>query len=171
MIDKLIDRLIQIEGGFVNDSVDRGGPTKYGITQATLSHWRGTAVTAKDVENLDLQETRQIYLMQYWVKPRICDLKLSEPLQEMVFDAGVHHGVSRATKLLQSSMSVAADGIIGTVTINAAQRLNGPHLAALFMAERVEFIAKIIHSDPSQVKFANGRFRRCGNFIRAIPLA
>jgi len=33
--------LIEREGGFSNHPADKGGPTKYGITQQTLSEWRG----------------------------------------------------------------------------------------------------------------------------------
>ncbi|RMF69946.1 MAG: hypothetical protein D6740_08910, partial [Alphaproteobacteria bacterium] len=41
---RLLDRLIAREGGFVAHAADRGGPTKYGITLATLSAWRGRPV-------------------------------------------------------------------------------------------------------------------------------
>jgi len=34
-ITPLIDRIIEVEGGYVNNPNDKGGPTKYGITEAT----------------------------------------------------------------------------------------------------------------------------------------
>ena len=36
-LEKMIDLIIEAEGGYVNDPNDRGGATKYGITQATLN--------------------------------------------------------------------------------------------------------------------------------------
>ena len=33
-VDELIDELIEREGGFVSHPADRGGPTRYGITEA-----------------------------------------------------------------------------------------------------------------------------------------
>ena len=33
-IDTLIDAVIDCEGGYANHPADRGGPTKYGITEA-----------------------------------------------------------------------------------------------------------------------------------------
>ena len=33
-IDQLIDELIAREGGYTNHPADRGGPTRYGITEA-----------------------------------------------------------------------------------------------------------------------------------------
>ena len=44
-VDDLISDIIRREGGYVNHPDDRGGPTNYGITQATLSEWRRQPVT------------------------------------------------------------------------------------------------------------------------------
>jgi lysozyme family protein len=33
-LDELINALIEREGGYVNHPADRGGPTRYGITEA-----------------------------------------------------------------------------------------------------------------------------------------
>ena len=33
-IEHLLDALIEREGGYVNHRADRGGPTRYGITEA-----------------------------------------------------------------------------------------------------------------------------------------
>jgi len=38
-----------MEGGFSEEPSDHGGATNWGITAATLAHWRGHAVTAADV--------------------------------------------------------------------------------------------------------------------------
>ena len=39
MIETLIANVIQREGGFVDDPLDHGGATKYGITQRTYDDW------------------------------------------------------------------------------------------------------------------------------------
>jgi lysozyme family protein len=39
-MERLLDEVIAREGGFVHHPADRGGPTKYGITQATLPRSR-----------------------------------------------------------------------------------------------------------------------------------
>ena len=59
-IDALIDDILVREGGFVNHPADRGGPTHYGITQATLSRWRQQPVTVQDVQALTLEEAAQL---------------------------------------------------------------------------------------------------------------
>ena len=40
----LIDTIVANEGGYVDNAGDAGGPTRYGITIATLSAFRGRPV-------------------------------------------------------------------------------------------------------------------------------
>ena len=40
---------LAMEGGFSNDPSDHGGSTNWGSTVATLTHWRGHAVTEVDL--------------------------------------------------------------------------------------------------------------------------
>jgi lysozyme family protein len=51
-IDAMFDDVLRREGGFVDHPADRGGPTKYGITQRTLGHYLGRAVDRAEVEAL-----------------------------------------------------------------------------------------------------------------------
>jgi lysozyme family protein len=57
-----IDALIDREGDYVNNSADRGGPTRYGITQATArAHgYKG------DMAALPQAMAAQIYRADYW---------------------------------------------------------------------------------------------------------
>ena len=171
MIDDLIKDLMIVEGGYVNNPDDKGGPTNMGITQATLAQWRGHPVTADDVQDLTEEEAFDIYESEYWIKPRICDLGLSEVLEGMVFDAAVNHGVSRAIKMLQDALGLTADGVIGQMTIAAAQDTDSITLGSLYMGERVEFHGAIISNNHSQAQFALGWARRCKAFINDIPEA
>jgi lysozyme family protein len=70
----MLNDVLQKEGGDVNNSADRGGPTKYGITQATLSKFLERAVTSEDVKNLDIGTARDIYELRYYHQPRIAKL-------------------------------------------------------------------------------------------------
>ena len=61
--DRCLAVVLDKEGGFSDDSQDRGGPTQMGITLATLAEWRECApasLTADDVRRLTRREAAEI---------------------------------------------------------------------------------------------------------------
>ena len=50
--DEIIARVLRFEGGFVNNPLDRGGPTNLGITASELGRIRGLGRTATVAEKL-----------------------------------------------------------------------------------------------------------------------
>ena len=91
--DALIARVILREGGatYTNLSADAGGPTKYGITLATLHEWRQMPVSAEDVKDLTQGEAVRIYRARYF--PVWFDLVQAEGCVELLFDFAVNSGV------------------------------------------------------------------------------
>lgn len=127
VIAQVIQDIIQREGGFVNNPLDRGGPTKYGITLTTLQDWRERYTTEQDVQELTRDEAENIYLKKYYLAPSLGSLP--ETLQPQVLDTAVNSGPVRAVKLLQETVNVlrlgqiAVDGRIGPVTKRKARQL------------------------------------------------
>jgi lysozyme family protein len=171
MIQRLIDQVITREGGFVNHPDDRGGPTNMGITIATLSDYRGSQATPEDVRRLEHPEARAIYYQNYWTAPGLFTLDISGAVLGAVFDAAVHHGPHTAIQLLQRSVGLVDDGIIGPITRECTGRMRAQNLMALFVAERVEYMGYIVKKNPTQSKFIHGWLRRMSGFIQDIPLA
>ena len=60
----------------------------------------------------------------------------------LVFDAAVNSGPDRAIKWLQTALHIAADGVVGPVTIAAARQSsgNGAVLLAEYQAQRLLFL-------------------------------
>jgi lysozyme family protein len=134
-VSNLITEILKVEGWpkYTNDPADSGGPTKGGITLATLADYRKHRVTAEDVKNLTEEEARSIYLEKYWIKPKfdqvaIIDVQVAEELA----DTGVNMGPGTAVKFLQRILTgfnnqqklypdLKVDGQLGTVTLNALQ--------------------------------------------------
>lgn len=114
------DWTLAVEGGYVDHPSDPGGPTNMGITYRTLSAWRRRLVTKQDVRDLTREEALAIYKAQYWDAVRGDDLP--DGLGYAVFDYGVNSGPARAIKDLQRSVGVAADGIIGVMTLDAISK-------------------------------------------------
>ena len=102
---------LQHEGGYVNNPHDKGGPTKYGITQADMP--------GVDISQITTDQAVAYYAEHYWktLYSQINDQSLANKL----FDMGVLFGVGTAVKLLQISLSegitVVPDGIFGVNTL------------------------------------------------------
>lgn len=160
----IIGDIIRREGGFVDHPADRGGPTKYGITQATLERHRHAYIFPDDVRKLTEMEARLIYSDLYIKRPgfdRIAD----EKLRSLVVDCGVNHGPVRATRMLQKAVRVTVDGILGPNTMAGIDR-KGPANAYLhLLAERIRFYGKLITKDPTQAVFAAGWMNRAAEFL------
>jgi lysozyme family protein len=120
LIETLCRRLIDREGGFVDNMVDRGGPTNMGVTMRALSAYLGRQATIHDIINLTVGKAVKVYLNDYWIAPGFDRLTLPPILIEMIFDAGVHHGPHTAVKILQRGIGVTTDGILGPISRKAA---------------------------------------------------
>jgi lysozyme family protein len=99
--DKIIDDIIKAEGSHYTDAAaDRGGPTKFGITQQTLAACRRASTSAQNVADLTEDEARQIYSARYITGPnfdKIRDASLRSCLWIAAFSSG------RATRSCGSS--------------------------------------------------------------------
>lgn len=79
--NKVMNFILEIEGGYVNDPNDPGGETNYGISKRSYPN--------VDIKRLTESKAREIYERDYWRKFH-CDV-LSYPLDMCVFDAAVQH--------------------------------------------------------------------------------
>lgn len=107
------------EGGsvYTNNPKDAGGPTRFGVSLAALSEWRGRPCAAADVQALTAAEAMAIYRAKYWNAVRGDGLPAGVDL--IVFDAAVNMGRARAARVLQTALGVTADGVIGPATLAA----------------------------------------------------
>lgn len=167
-MEKILDDVIRREGGFVNHPADRGGPTKYGITAATLGEWRklGRRATVDEVRGLAESEARSIYRQQYITAPGF-ESVTDRHLLELLVDAGIHSGPKRAAQWLQAALGVTADGVIGPQTRAALAASDQAALRRKVIGERVRFLGRLITSDPAQAVFAAGWMNRMAEFIEA----
>ncbi|MEE8288904.1 MAG: glycosyl hydrolase 108 family protein [Nitrosomonadaceae bacterium] len=158
----MIKDIIRREGGFVNHPNDRGGPTKYGITQKTLSNYRKHEVTIDDVRDMKTDEAEAIYAKNFYQQPHID--KLPEELQPFVFDSAAHHGPYTAITFLQRACGVIEDGICGPRTRAAAAVGNSCGLLRDMIGIRRQFFHAIVTEDPTQAVFLTGWLNRLKEF-------
>lgn len=126
-VDELIDDLIEREGDYVNHPADRGGPTRFGITEAVARAHGHTGAMAE----LPREEAAAIYRRLYWLRPKF-DL-VSERCPRVaaeLFDTGANMGPAVAATFLQRSLTalnrggkdypdLVPDGRVGPTTLGA----------------------------------------------------
>jgi lysozyme family protein len=134
-VDAIIDGVVARESDqYTNDPNDSGGPTKYGITQRTLSRFRRFPATAADVQALTRKEAAECYRFVFVNEPgfdRILSAAtLSKAIAEKCIDIGVLCSPLRASTWLQECLNafnrqgkdyadLEVDGDIGPGTARA----------------------------------------------------
>ena len=100
--DRLIDELIDREGGYVNHPADRGGPTRFGVTEAVArAHGYSGAMAL-----LPRDEAIAIYRRLYWLRPRFDEISRRAPqVAAELFDTGANMGPAVATTFLQRALT------------------------------------------------------------------
>lgn len=125
--DDIFNGILGKEGGYVNHPDDKGGPTNWGITQATA---RAHGYTG-DMRNLTRQQAMDIYEADYWYGPRFDQVAaVSSVIAAELCDTGVNMGPSVQVKWFQRWLNafndqqklypdLIADGQIGPRSISA----------------------------------------------------
>lgn len=162
VFDLAFDLLMINEGGYVNNPHDKGGKTKYGVTQTTLNSWNKLKKRPKrEVKDLTLDETKELYHELYWLKFK-CD-RLPDALSIALFDFCVMSKPPRPTKYLQECLSVAVDGIIGNQTIGAAWSKPLKPIIQAYMNKRLVYYQTL----PDWKYFGDGWGARVGRVKKA----
>lgn len=126
-VDQIIDETIGKEGGYSDHPADRGGPTRWGITQQVARAFG----YAGDMKVLPRETAVQIYRARYWSGPGFDRVAAhSQRVAIEMFDTGVNMGPAVAATFLQRALNglnrgasdypdIGADGRIGEMTIAA----------------------------------------------------
>lgn len=138
--------VLEEEGGYVNDPNDPGGETNFGISKRAYPDLPIALLTKADA--------LAIYERDYWY-PAGCH-QLPGPLALCVLDMAVNMGMERAVRTLQGALGVARDGVVGPLTVAAAQAADGHEAMERLMAARVQAYAAMAHFG----RFGTGWLRR-----------
>ena len=151
--DPAVAKTLIREGGarFTDNPDDRGGATKYGISQRAYPNL--------DIANLSEDQARAIYKQDYWDRVSGDKLK-SQAVAENIFDTAVNMGPTTATKLAQMILGVGIDGKLGQTTLDAINKLDEKAFLAEFTLAKVARYAAICKRDPTQSKFLLGWINR-----------
>jgi len=153
--DLAMEFVLRAEGGDSNDPDDRGGRTRYGISQR--------AYPRIDISTLTLEHARDLYHRDYW-RPMRCD-QLPSKVAVALFDYGVNCGVGAAVRELQRIIGVTVDGSVGPATIGATRCMDEDHVIRQLLHRRMSRYFGIVLGHPDQGKYL------CGWANRLVDLA
>ena len=126
-IDLMIDDVIAREGDFVDHPADKGGPTRWGISESVARRFG----YMDEMKQLPRDVARVVYKQQYWYAPGFDEVaRLAPKLAVELFDTGVNMGTATAVGFLQRALNalnrngtdygdIAVDRIIGKATLQA----------------------------------------------------
>jgi len=156
--DQAFDALLGHEGGYSRHPDDPGGETMWGVTRrvAVQEGYVG------DMHVMPREFAKQVYRRRYWDVMKADSLP--EALRFAVFDAAVNSGLTQAVKWLQRAVDVADDGVLGPMTLQAAQRANGSRTAVLINALRLDFMTSL----PTWGAFGRGWARRIAANLQVL---
>ncbi len=129
--DTAFDRLIDSEGGYVNNTKDPGGETKFGISKRSYPHL--------NIKDLTLSDAKAIYKQDFWDV-----LGEAHPaIKFQAFDFAVNSGIQTAIRKLQASIGVADDGHWGPRSAAALNSMELNDVLMRFAAYRLDFMTSL----------------------------
>lgn len=146
--------VLTVEKGFVDNPLDRGGPTNLGVTIRTLSAYLGRPATVDEIKALTPATVEPIYRKLYWDIAKLDEFP--DALSAVLFNQVVLRGDRNAIAALQTALKVKSDGIVGPNTIAAAKAVQTDTLIFDFLRESHTAYVKICQADPSQLAFLGG---------------
>lgn len=166
------------EGGYVDDKVDLGGATKFGISLRFLKGLGSSGdidddgdIDPEDIVALTRDRAEWFYRMFFWdelgldrVPPRVA---------AVVLDTAVNMGYRPAVKLLQQAAKncggeCAVDGVLGPQTIAAVSTAIEAQLCLTIILLRALKYNDLAIKNPALKRFLPGWLNRVGALYAAI---
>lgn len=128
-------------------------------------------VDIADLKQISATQAVQIFVQDYSYKPQIDQLPhmLHAPVFDMYVNAGSHAIKVLQRTLILFDMDITADGVVGPLTIAAAQtaaRRALDHLLDAYGIERVNYYLSLADARPNLRKFARTRRGAKGGWIK-----
>lgn len=163
MREYILDTIIgKHEGGYQANKKDKGNfvngklvGTNFGISAPALSEHIGRDATVEDMKSLTEGVATEIMYNNYYKKYKVD--KLPEDMQHNVLDMVINSG-SNGIKILQKSIGVKADGIIGKKTLGALSSSGFSNDD--YSDERIKYYNRLAKRDPNQQVFLDGWINR-----------
>ena len=158
--ERIFDYLLRVEGGYSDDENDKGGKTKYGITEeeARKYGYKG------DMQDLTKDFAKNIYLKKYYLGNKL-DKVVNDKVALSICDWAVNSG-RNGTKNAQiainqlTNANLDVDGIIGNKTLEALNSVDPEKFLEVYHnLQRIYYKGKV-EADRTQEGFLTGWLNR-----------
>lgn len=167
----LIKKIFENEGVYSNDPNDPGGESFLGISRNYHPNWKGWNLvdefkTKFDVLDISLsfvpldilEEAKKFYFEYYWKKLYLD--RVPENSIFLIFDTGVNMSIKKAIILLQRTINVYPDGIIGPITLGALKQFDKNVFYYKYKIERISEYINLCKKHPKFKKYLLGWINR-----------
>jgi lysozyme family protein len=157
---------------YANHPLDKGGPTKFGITLETFKTFgrdlNGDGViNAKDVAQMTIADAEQIAKKEFWDFFAGDEIN-NQSLAQIIMDFGWASGIVTAAKIVQGILKVNRDGVFGPKTIAAINKADAATLFDTIKKRRLAYVDGIVANDQKQVIWLKGWKRRINDITFPI---
>ena len=131
--------VVGIEKGYQNDPEDPGNwtggevgsglllGTKYGVSAKSYPHL--------DIPNVTLEEAQKLAKVDFWDKFR--GDQMPGPVSLSVFDFGYNSGIHEGVVVLQRTLDLPEDGIVGPITLRSLSTRDPKWVVRTYYIERM----------------------------------
>jgi lysozyme family protein len=149
LFEPAVEVVLANEGGLVDNVLDPGGLTNFGISQRSYP--------AVDIRNLTRDGAKAIYLRDFWRYDGIVDQELATKIMDM----HVNMGNTAIFYIQELALKVVKpDGLYGPVTEEAINRMDANALLTAYKLRLQQHYLDIVANKPEDEKFLNGWLRR-----------
>ena len=168
--EKIFDYLLKVEGGYSNDKHDKGGKTKYGITEEDARDFGYKG----DMQDLTKDFAKNIYLKKYYLGNKL-DKVVNDKMALSVCDFIVNGGAWGAKKaqaaLNELGFDLRVDGILGKKSLAALNEVDENKFLEKYHDLQRRYYRVLAANKPSQKKFLTGwlnRVDRKENYLKEM---
>lgn len=158
-----LTKVLENEGGYVNNPNDRGGETYRGIARNFWPTWEGWEKVDEYKPNIPdkllLPAVEKFYKLNFWDKIKGDEIKDQE-IAESIFDFAVNAGIVTASKCAQKAVCCESYGVIGKQTLTVLNCTISELFILRFTIEKINHYIKICEKSPLQKTFFFGWVRR-----------
>ena len=168
--EKIFDYLLKVEGGYSNDKHDKGGRTKYGITEEDARDFGYKG----GMQDLTKDFAKNIYLKKYYLGNKL-DKVVNDKVALSVCDFIVNSGAWGAKKaqaaLNELGFDLRVDGVLGEKSLAALNEVDENKFLEKYHDLQRRYYRVLAANKPSQKKFLTGwlnRVDRKENYLKEM---